>query len=139
MTPDEVLRALAALEAAWKHDDTALAALAQRGPDEVSLPVLVADYGDTTLQALLTLAYRADGLTDPDELDERLRVDVTARVCTSIGRTLTSWAATAPDEAAGDVARAVLDAIVNFTEGADEDKVLPLLAALRASALLKSE
>ncbi|WP_035791911.1 hypothetical protein [Kitasatospora mediocidica] len=139
MKPDEVLRALAALEAAWKRDDVALAALAQRGPDEAALPVLVADYGDMTLQALLTLAFRADGLTDPDELEERLRVDVTARVCTSIGRTLTSWAATAPDESAGDIARAVLDAIVNFTEGADEDKVIPLLTALRATALLKTD
>ncbi|WP_035803435.1 hypothetical protein [Kitasatospora mediocidica] len=135
MTPDEVLRALAALEAAWRQDDTALAALAQRGRDEPTLPVLLADYGNLTLRALLTLAFGDDGQVSPEELEQRLQADVTARMCTSLGRTLTTWAATAPDEASGDIARAVLDAILNFTAGPVEDNVLPLLTALRATAL----
>ncbi|WP_280728107.1 hypothetical protein [Kitasatospora sp. MAA4] len=135
MTPDEILRALAALEAAWNHDDRALAALAQRGRDEPALPALVADYGNLTLRALLTLAFGGDGELSPQELEAQLQADVTARMCTSLGRTLTTWAAAAPDEASGDIARAVLDAILNFTAGPVEDNVLPLLTALRATAL----
>ncbi|WP_371494077.1 hypothetical protein OG871_03185 [Kitasatospora sp. NBC_00374] len=138
MTPDETLRALATLEAAWTHDEQAVAALAQRGPGEPTLPVLVADYGDLVLQSLVTLALGIDeseGDEGAEAASEAMRTDVTARMCTVLGRTLRTWAAGADDGAAADIARAVIAAILNFTEDADESDVLPLLTALRAKAL----
>ena len=138
MTPDETLRALAALEAAWRRDDLAVAALAQRGPDELALPALVAEYGDQVLGFLVALAFGVREEMEPQALDavlEQIRGDVTARMCTVLGQTLKTWAAGAPDEAAADIARAVITAVLNFTENAGEDDVLPLLARLRANAL----
>ncbi|MFE9427542.1 hypothetical protein ACFYNO_31740 [Kitasatospora sp. NPDC006697] len=132
MTPDENLRALAALEAGFRRDEAALAALSQRAPDEAALPVLLAAYGVRTLDAMVLIA---SGTTDPAELDTLLQQNVTARMCATLGRTLTSWAAEAPDAASGDIARAVIDAILSFTQNGDESCVLPLLAGLRAQAL----
>ncbi len=132
MTPDETLRALAALEAGWKRDDDALTALAQRGPGEAPLPVLLAEYGEQMLQSLLILA---SGIADPQEAIECLRADVTARMCTVLGQTLRTWAAGADDEAAGDIARAIVSAILNFTGTQEEERMMPLLAQLRANAL----
>ncbi|MFE0458581.1 hypothetical protein ACFW1A_04870 [Kitasatospora sp. NPDC058965] len=132
MTPDETLRALAALEAGFKRDDQALAALARRAPDEPGLPVLVADFGVLTLDTLVLLA---SGLAGRPEADEFLRTNVTARMCAALGRTWTGWAAGADDGASGEIARAVIDGILSFTEGAGEQHVLPLLAALRDQAL----
>lgn len=138
MTPDETLRALAALESAWRQDEEALAALTQRGPDEVPLPMLVAEYGDLVLQSLVTLALGPHDPTDPEEEQaaaDRRQADVTARMCAVLGQTLRTWADSAPDEATGDIARAAITAIVNFTVSADDNQVLPLLAQLRAHAL----
>ncbi|MFF7638261.1 hypothetical protein ACFZB9_34705 [Kitasatospora sp. NPDC008050] len=137
MTPDDTLRALAALEAAWRQDSRALEALAECGPGETRLPVLVADYGDLVLDSMLSLACGIHGGMDEAEFDaamERKEADVTVRMCAALGRTLKSWAATAPDSASGDVARAVVDAVHTFTAAGEED-VLRLLAALRAGVL----
>ncbi|WP_280664785.1 MULTISPECIES: hypothetical protein [unclassified Kitasatospora] len=138
MTPDETLRALAALEAAWRRDELAVTALARRGPGEVALPILVAEYGEQVLGFLVALAFGVREGMEPQALDavmEEIRGDVTARMCHVLGQTLKSWAANASDEASADIARAVLTGILNFTENAGEDDVLPLLARLRASAL----
>jgi hypothetical protein len=132
VTPDETLRALAALEAGFKRDDEALAALAPCAPDETALPVLIADYGIQTLTAMVLLAA---GTTEPAELDELLETNVTARMCAALGRTWAGWAASAADEASGGLARAVIDAVLSFTEGGGDEHVLPLLAGLRAQAL----
>ncbi|MER8186035.1 hypothetical protein [Kitasatospora sp. NPDC094015] len=142
MTPDEILRALAALEAAWRHDGPAVAALAQRGPGEAALPVLVAEYGDLVLKSMVALSLGIGGEEeDPEAMAaaaEVMRSDVSLRMCTVLGRSWRSWAADAADGAAADIARSVISAILNFTEEADEDDVLPLLTALRAKALENS-
>ncbi|MDH6108663.1 hypothetical protein P3T36_002416 [Kitasatospora sp. MAP12-15] len=140
MTPDETLRALAALEAAWLRDERALSALAERSPGELSLPVLVAAYGDQILDSLVSLAcgIRPADDSDPEgqaAAEERKQTAVAARMTAVVGRTLTTWAASAPESASGDIGRAVIDAVLNFTAGTGEKHVLPLLAALRSSAL----
>ena len=46
LTADQVLRVIAALEAAWDRDDKALAALVSGGSGERPLAVLVAEFGE---------------------------------------------------------------------------------------------
>ncbi|WP_436961527.1 hypothetical protein [Streptomyces sp. SudanB182_2057] len=49
LTPDQVLRVIATLEAAWDGDDDALAALTRGGSGEQPLAVLVAEFGESRL------------------------------------------------------------------------------------------
>ncbi|WP_329560901.1 hypothetical protein [Kitasatospora sp. NBC_01266] len=143
LTRDEVLRALAALEAGWQHDEHALAVLGERRGDERTLPALLALYGERTLRALLTLAVGGqDGLSSQQALDaaEELDRSVVGRISGVLGEALESWAQAAGDDssAAGQIARTVIGAIAAVSQDAEGDDVLPLIAALRAQTLRES-
>ncbi|MGV9884537.1 hypothetical protein [Streptomyces sp. NPDC003006] len=55
LTPDQVMRAVAALEAAWANDDDALSALARGGHDEQPLAMLIAEFGASRLQTMVLI------------------------------------------------------------------------------------
>ncbi|MFE4477607.1 DUF2637 domain-containing protein [Kitasatospora sp. NPDC056789] len=70
LTADEALRALAALEAAFKDDDEALTALAASGPGERPLPALVAAYGEHAMDTLMALAFGLRATMSDEEIAE---------------------------------------------------------------------
>ncbi|GAA1956391.1 hypothetical protein GCM10009738_32950 [Kitasatospora viridis] len=139
LTRDETLRALAALEASWRHDEQALEALAAVGEFEQPLPVLLADYGHRTLQALLTIAFSGSDTT-PEEalrLTEQMRENAIYRLSEVLGEALEVWggAADGSSAAAGQIGRVVVSAIVAVSQSNTGDDILPLLAALRTHTL----
>jgi hypothetical protein len=139
LTRDETLRALAALEASWRHDDQALEALGAAGDYEQPLPVLLADYGHRTLRALLTIAFSGGNATAEDmpELTEQMRSNAIYRLSEVLGDALTVWGDSADSSpaAAGDIGRTVMAAIVAVSQSNTGEDILPLLAALRAHTL----
>ncbi|MCX4744135.1 hypothetical protein OG455_01170 [Kitasatospora sp. NBC_01287] len=143
LSRDEVLRALAALEAGWQRDERGLAVLGERGPGERTLPALLAIYGERTLRALLTLAVGGqEGLSTQEAMDAADQLDrsVVGRISGVLGQALESWAETAGDDsvAAGHIARTVIGAIAAVSQDAEGDDVLPLIAALRTQTLRES-
>ncbi|MDH6122289.1 hypothetical protein [Kitasatospora sp. GAS204B] len=143
LTRDEVLRALAALEAGWQRDEHALTVLGERQAGERALPALLALYGERTLRALLTLAVGGpDGLSSQQALDaaEELDRSVLGRISGVLGQTLEAWAQAGGDDSAvaGHIARTVIGAIAAVSQSADGDDVLPLIAALRTQTLRES-
>ncbi|MFI6847948.1 hypothetical protein OG535_05120 [Kitasatospora sp. NBC_00085] len=141
LTVDESLRALAALEAAWKDDEEALGALAAGGPDEQPLPALVAAYGEHAIDTLMALAFGLRSSMTDEELEaltDAVSSNIGARMAALLARTLRAWAATT---AAGDlaatkaIARTVIDAMRAVTEEPGKTDVLPLLATFRTYAL----
>ncbi|TQF06884.1 hypothetical protein E6W39_37715 [Kitasatospora acidiphila] len=139
LTRDETLRALAALEASWRHDDQALEALGAAEEYEQPLPVLLADYGHRTLRALLTIAF-SGGTAAPEEmpeLTERMRDNAIYRLSEVLGDALEVWGDTADSSpaAAGHIGRTVMSAIVAVSQSDTGEDILPLLAALRAHTL----
>ncbi|MGW6916617.1 hypothetical protein ACWGB8_22740 [Kitasatospora sp. NPDC054939] len=143
LTDEESLRALAALEAAWREDEEALAALAARRPEEQPLPLLLARYGEFTVTNILALAFGINGEMSAEEFDEaseRLARNVVARICSVLSETQQAWAASAGDDvdAAREIARSVIDAILAVTEGGVDGSVLPLLGALRQHVLKRT-
>ncbi|MGW4898194.1 hypothetical protein ACWEQL_39025 [Kitasatospora sp. NPDC004240] len=140
MTDEESLRALAALEATWREDDEALAALAARRPDERPLPLLLADYGEFTVTNLLALAYGINDRMSPEELteaSEQLAGNVVTRVCGALAQTQRAWAEECGDDVgtARQIARSVINALLAVTEGGVDGSVLPLIGALRQHVL----
>ncbi|MFE9426753.1 hypothetical protein ACFYNO_27745 [Kitasatospora sp. NPDC006697] len=139
LTQDETLRALAALEASWHRDEQALAALVAATESEQPLPVLLADYGHRTLQALLTIAFSGGDDTPEDAArqTEQMRENAIYRLSEVLGEALEVWAANAGEDvaAAGQIGRLVVAAIVAVSQSSTGDEILPLLAALRAHTL----
>ncbi|MFJ2781581.1 hypothetical protein [Kitasatospora sp. NPDC087315] len=144
LTPDQILRAVAALEAAWSHDDDALVALARTGPGEQPLAVLVGDYGTLMLETML---LTVTGIRDlPEGKDRPSAVEefnghLAGHLAELTTVFLRGWARTAGSDAqaAGDLARAVLQTILSFTtDGDDRTEVQALLDHLRANALAHS-
>ncbi|MGF1430346.1 hypothetical protein [Kitasatospora sp. LaBMicrA B282] len=143
LTRDEVLRALAALEAGWAGDEQALAVLGERAPGERALPALLALYGERTLQALLTIAISGQETPSSEQAlacADELAHTVVGRISGVLGQALESWAAGAGDDSAAacQIARTVIGAIAAVSQDADGDDVLPLLAALRTQTLRES-
>ncbi|MEE1820791.1 hypothetical protein PUR61_01015 [Streptomyces sp. BE20] len=139
MTPDQMLRVLAALEAAWTGDALALESLAHTGPGEKPLPVAIADYADLALQSLTAAAHGVrDGLP-PDEIQAaaaRMVADTGTRMTELLAQTLQLWAASPAGPATvDDMAHVVISAILTFTPDGEPEQVLPMLAQLRAAAL----
>ncbi|WP_395297594.1 hypothetical protein ACF9IK_32205 [Kitasatospora hibisci] len=141
LTVDEALRALAALEAAWKDDDEALTALAAGGPGERALPALVAAYGEHAIDTLMALAFGLrSSMTDEEleELTDAVSSNIGARMSALLAQTLCVWGETA---AADDlavtkvIACTVIDAMRAVTEEPSKTDVLPLLATFRTYAL----
>ncbi|MFJ8038958.1 hypothetical protein ACIRBX_00405 [Kitasatospora sp. NPDC096147] len=139
MTPDQMLRAVNALEAAWKQDDRALTTLARTGPGEPMLARLVARYCAQALELLLSERL---GLADrpPAEREGALATleeGVSSRLLIQWGYLLESWARATPDTPAGNggLARAALQSLTAFTHNGDPGNDVPaLLAHLRANA-----
>ena len=63
LTPAEALRAVEALEAAWKRDDRALAALEDNGVGEQPLAHLIAEFGATVLETMVLTSTGASPLS----------------------------------------------------------------------------
>ncbi|MFD3422596.1 hypothetical protein [Streptomyces decoyicus] len=74
LTPDQVMRVVAALEAAWAGDDDALAALVRGGHDGQPLAVLVARYGDSRVQRMLLVVSGIAHFEGADRQEARVRV-----------------------------------------------------------------
>lgn len=121
LTPDQAMRAVATLEAAWADDD-ALAALKRSGHGEQPL------------------AVGLDGV-DQQEALAVLREGLISHM-TTVALSMTSgWALTAGEDiqATGDLARRVLQAMLSFTtDGDDPQEVRALFAHLRADAVAHS-
>ncbi|MFD4537754.1 hypothetical protein ACFWNL_32285 [Kitasatospora sp. NPDC058397] len=141
MTVDESLRALAALEAAWKDDDEALSALAAGGADERSLPALVAAYGEHAMDTLMALAFGLRSTMSDEELAElsdAVSSNIGARMSALLTQTLKTWGTLAPrDDLAVTkaIAHAVIDSMRAVTEDPSQTEVLPLLATFRTYTL----
>jgi hypothetical protein len=143
LTRDDTLRALAALEAAWREDEQALAALAG-GPDERPLPVLLATYGHRTMQALLALACGGSIELTSEETDallDRMSRNTVVQLSGVLDDVLAAWAGCAGHDAAaaGHIGRTVIAAVAAVSRTDSGDEVLPLLAALRAQTLQDEE
>ncbi|MFF3505359.1 hypothetical protein [Streptomyces sp. NPDC003247] len=143
LTPDQVLRAVAGLEAAWADDDDALAALVRGGHGEQPLAVLIAEFGASRLQTMVLIVAgipNMDGADRQEALAE-LREGVIAHMTTVALSMMSGWALSAGDDvqATGDLARHVLQALLSFTtDGDDPQEVRALFAHLRADALAHS-
>ncbi|MFJ9692268.1 hypothetical protein [Kitasatospora sp. NPDC101183] len=141
LTMDEALRALAALEAAWKDDDEALAALATCGAEERGLPALIAAYGEHAMDTLMALAFGLRATMSEEEmvdLSDAVSSNIGARMSALLTRTLKAWgtAAEADDlRVAKVIAHTVIDAMRAVTEDPSKTEVLPLLATFRTYAL----
>ncbi|MFF2751336.1 hypothetical protein ACFVVA_38095 [Kitasatospora sp. NPDC058048] len=143
LTPDQILRAVAALEVAWAGDDDALAALAQDVPGEQPLAVLVAEYGTLMLENTLLTITGIRGLPEAEQQEaiEVFNGTLNGHQAELAAGFLQGWARSTGSgaHAVGDLARAVLRALLSFTtDGDDETEVHALLDFLRADALAHS-
>ncbi|WP_329525222.1 hypothetical protein [Streptomyces sp. NBC_01462] len=143
LTPDQVMRAVAALEAAWASDDDALATLVQSGHGERALAELVAQYGASRLQTVVLVATgiaHLDGAEQQEALTQWREGPVSH--VTSVAMTMMSgWARAAGEDvqSTGDLARHALQAILSFTAiGDDPQGVRSLFAYLREDAVAHS-
>ncbi|MFK8906853.1 hypothetical protein [Streptomyces sp. YS-3] len=143
LSPDQVMRVLAALEAAWGEDEAALTALVNGGRDEQPLGVLVARYGATQLQNLLLIVT---GIADLEGIERQealtqFREGLVAHMATMATELITGWAASTGDDAraTGALARSVLQTLLSFTtNGNNPQEVRALFAHLRANAMARS-
>ncbi|MGA5822716.1 hypothetical protein ACPC54_33245 [Kitasatospora sp. NPDC094028] len=141
LTVDEALRALAALEAAWKDDDEALAALAAGGDGERPLPALVAAYGEHAMDTLMALAFGLRATMSEEEmaeLSDAVSSNIGARMSALLTQTLKAWGMLAAADDLGVtkvIAHTVIDAMRAVTEEPSKTEVLPLLATFRTYAL----
>ncbi|MCX4580366.1 hypothetical protein OHB41_45885 [Streptomyces sp. NBC_01571] len=140
LTADQVMRAVAALEAAWARDDDALAVLVQSGHGERPLAELVAQYGASRLHCMVLIVTgiaNLDGADQQEALAE-LQKGLVPHM-TSVAMTMMSgWAlaAGADVQATGNLARRILQAILSFTTvGDDPQEVRALFAYLREDAV----
>ncbi|MFJ9441979.1 hypothetical protein ACIRRH_08910 [Kitasatospora sp. NPDC101235] len=141
LTMDEALRALAALEAAWKDDDEALSALAAGSLGERPLPALVAAYGEHAMDTLMALAFGLRATMSDEEIAEisdAVSSNIGARMSALLNQTLKAWGTlAAPDDLSVTkiIAHTVIDAMRAVTEEPSKTEVLPLLATFRSYAL----
>ncbi|MER8103910.1 hypothetical protein [Kitasatospora sp. NPDC094016] len=139
LTTDEMLRVLAALEAAWTGDTPALESLAAASPGEKPLQAAIADYADMALQTLLAAAHGIHNGLSADQLDDavtRMRTDTGTRMAKLLAQTLRLWAKRPADlQTIDDMAHVLISALLVLTVDDDQENVLPLLAQLRAGAL----
>ncbi|MFF9647315.1 hypothetical protein [Kitasatospora aureofaciens] len=143
LTPDQVLRAVAALEAAWGGNDEALAALAQDVPGEQQLAVLIGEYGTLMLETMLLTVTGTRGLPEAQRKEAvgEFTGSLNGHVAELAAGFLRGWARNADSSvrAIGGLARAVLQALLSFTTDGDERTELQaLLDYLRADALANS-
>ncbi|MGP3978940.1 hypothetical protein ACTWQF_33990 [Streptomyces sp. 8N114] len=140
MAPDDILRACAYLEAVWREETGEMAALLEHRPGETPTAVLVADLGDNIMQLLLPAQFGIqDGMPEQGlaAAVERMQADPTVRVSQVLIETLTAWAPDATPEQSETIARSLISYLTSISN-ATEDDVLPLLEALRQSALQRA-
>ncbi|MFD4604358.1 hypothetical protein ACFWPQ_40875 [Streptomyces sp. NPDC058464] len=142
LTPDQVMRVVAALQAAWSDDNDALAALVRGGHDEQPLAALIAEFGVSRMQTMVLIAT---GISDQDGADRQEALTESEGLIlhmTTVAVSMVSgWALSASGDvqATGDLARHVLQAILSFTsDGDNPQEVQALFAHLRADALAHS-
>ena len=138
MTPDQMLRVLAFMEATWNQDAAAMGALTSGGPQETAIAPLIAQYGETVLQTLLMRSFGVSDSMDPAELQalrEQMDRDPGVKMCVVLAEALKGWAEVDDPQAAGRIALTVISAILAFSAEATEDDVLPMIAALRAGVI----
>ncbi|MFJ9522876.1 hypothetical protein ACIRPK_32095 [Kitasatospora sp. NPDC101801] len=138
MPPDQILRVLAALEAAWTGDAQELESVAVTGPGEKPLHAAIADYADPALQSLTATGPGVhDGLL-PDQLQAliaQMGAETGNRTTKLLARTLQLWAAPpAGLTTVDDMAYVVISAILTFTPDGGQEQVPPILAQLRTAA-----
>ncbi|WP_431782224.1 hypothetical protein [Streptomyces chumphonensis] len=137
LPPDEVLAAIAYVEAAFRGDRDAQRALVHRDEDERPMPVVLAAFAQQVISALMDTVHGVgDDLSPPELAAARARreADVTVRVSAVLSATLAAWAAGSDERASDAMAHSVI-AYVQAVGAAPNDDVLPLLARLRAAAL----
>ncbi|MFE9347985.1 hypothetical protein [Streptomyces olivaceus] len=138
LTPDDHLRALAALEAVVQNNDSGLQVLAG-GEHERPLAALLAAYGKHTLERVLLAAFGIEATMTRDETGQRvaeLNGDPMARIVFLLNDSLHHQAALAGDDlvTAKRIGGSILLAMHAFTD-ADNQDALTLLRALRNEAL----
>jgi hypothetical protein len=141
LSPDEVLRAINALEAAWKRDDDALAALGGSGVGKQPLAQLIARYGASAVERTALVSIGAGHLPRAEaELALMESGDgLGHHMLILLGLTLANWAADARDDvqATGALGRSVLQTMLSFGHGDEESRNLEVtlvFAGLRAGA-----
>lgn len=137
LAADDVLRACGYLEAVWMEDSANAAALLNHGPGETPTAVLVTEVCETFMALMLPAQF---GITDgmnPKKLQAaaaKMNADPTVRVSKVLIESLKELAPTATPTQAETIARAVISYLLAISDATEED-VMPLLAALRQSAL----
>ncbi|MER7671297.1 hypothetical protein ABTY61_22915 [Kitasatospora sp. NPDC096128] len=143
LTPDQVLRVVAAFEAAWKNDDDALVALAHPSPGEEPLTSLIADYGTIMLDKWLLTVTGIGRLPEAEQAQaaETFNASLPGHLADLTTAYLHGWAHNADSsvEAVGNLARAVFETYLSFASaGDDRSEVQALLNDLREEALTRS-
>ncbi|MEU2441808.1 hypothetical protein ABZ595_37350 [Streptomyces rubradiris] len=142
LTPDQVLRVVAALEAAWGGDDDALAALVRGGSGERPLAVLIAEFGESRLLKMVLVVLGIEGLegADLERAVAEYGQSITPHLLGVASGLMAGWALSAGEDvrATGDLARHILRALLYFTGSDDPEGVRALLAHLRTDALAHS-
>ncbi|MFB6791743.1 hypothetical protein ACFCWT_34325 [Streptomyces olivaceus] len=137
MTHDEILAAVAYLQAVWEDDADAVAVLSSRDDSERSILDLVIDLADRVGQ--LDLLARL-GIHDADSLDGEEREAVNARVdadpaagvTAALMHTYRAWAKTAQGPAVRDLSMAVIGYLALI---AQVDDVQQIFEMMRTSVL----
>lgn len=137
MAPDDILRACGYLEAVWREDAADMAALLDHGARETPTAVLLTELGENIMQLMLPAQFGIHDDMPAQELAaamEKFQADPTVQVSIVLMETLKSLAPTAAPEHVEIIARSLISYLVSIS-AATEDDVLPLLSALRQSAL----
>ncbi|MGF1429095.1 hypothetical protein [Kitasatospora sp. LaBMicrA B282] len=145
MTPDQKLRAVAALEAAWTHDVQALVLLARRMDGEKPLSLLLAAYAERVLRGLIAAHLRECEHGDPADRgkEEFWRTDPVMTTSLALATTYHCWADTADQEdliTADSLARCILLGLATVEGGGTRDEdLVALIGRLRARAIAGGE
>ncbi|UQA97106.1 hypothetical protein [Streptomyces halobius] len=137
MAADDILRACGYLEAVWMEDATNMAALLNHRTGEIPTAILVTELGESFMQQALPAQFGVHDDMTPQELQdatEKMTADPTVRVSKVLIEALKEIAPTATPPQAETIARALITYLLAISD-ATQDDVMPMLTALRQSAL----
>ncbi|MFE0458526.1 hypothetical protein ACFW1A_04585 [Kitasatospora sp. NPDC058965] len=139
MTPDQCLRAVAAMEASWKRDAQALVTLTRPVDGEAPLALVLAEFAERALQQLAAAHLDSRLAQEAGACEESLRNDPVLTATVLLATTYHCWSETAAEHdvlAAASLARCILIGLAGLTDvdPADE-RVEELIAWLRERAL----
>ncbi|AKH83968.1 hypothetical protein AA958_19250 [Streptomyces sp. CNQ-509] len=138
MAPEDVLRACAYMEAVWRTDTAAMAALLQHEPAEVPTATLLTELGENIMQWIFPAQFGIRGGLTAEELDAaagKMDADPTVRVSRVLLETLKTLASDGTPENTETIARAVTGFLVAISDAATESDVMTMFDNLRQSAL----